>query len=146
MTDALLHVTPWTWLVAAAVLAGLEIVSPGAFMIWLAGAAVVTAGLSAVFAASWEWQVAIFVVLSVAAVMLARWRFGRRQVAGQTDLNRRADRMVGAVVTVLDPIVAGRGRVQVGDSPWPAIGPDMAAGSSARIVQVDGTTLIVEAV
>lgn len=146
MTDLAWSVTPWTWLIAAAVLAGLEVVTPGAFMIWLAGAAVVTAGISAAVAPAWEWQVAIFVALSVAAVLVARRYFARSRSPASPELNRRADRMVGVRVVVLEPIVDGRGRVQVGDSPWPATGPDLPAGATARILRVDGTTLVVEAV
>ena len=36
--------------------------------------------------------------------------------------------------------------VQVGDAPGMATGPDLAAGVQARVVRVEGTTLVVEAV
>lgn len=138
-------VTPWGWLVAAAVLAGLELLTPGAFMIWLAGAAAATAGLAALLAPSWEWQIVHFVLLAVIAVLLGRQWLGHRPVRAAPDgLNRRAERMIGTAVVVVEPIVAGRGRVQVGDSPWPAQGPDMPAGTHARIVRIDGTTLVVD--
>jgi len=143
----LLPLGPWTWLVAAVVLAGIETLLPGASMIWLAAAAGLTALLSWLLHPAWEWQVVHFVLLSVAAVLLGREWLGRRAVpATDAGLNRRADRMIGTLVTVVEPIVAGCGRVQVGDSPWPAIGPDMAAGARARVVSVDGTTLVVERV
>ena len=63
-----LPLSPWTWLAAAAVLAGLEIVSPGAFMIWLAGAAVGSALVAAVFDPAWEAQLMVFVGLSLISV------------------------------------------------------------------------------
>lgn len=138
-------ITPWGWLIAAAALAGLEVLTPGAFMIWLAGAAAATAALAATLTPTWEWQVVHFVLLSVIAVLLGRLWLGHRPVpAIESGLNRRADRMIGACVTVVEPIVAGVGRVQVGDSPWPAAGPDMAAGAQARVVRVEGTTLVVD--
>ena len=139
-------VSPWTWLIAAAVLAGLEIVSPGAFMIWLAGAAVVTAAVAWAFAPPLVAQSAIFVGFAMIAVLIARRWFGQRRLPADTELNQRTTRMVGALVTVLDPLIAGRGRVQVGDSPWSASCPDLPAGATARIVRVDGTTVVVEPV
>lgn len=137
-------VTPWVWLIAAAMLAGLEVITPGASLIWLAGAAALTALLSWLLAPVLVVQVGIFVATGIALVLFARARFARPSVAVHSELNRRADRMVGSLVTVIEPLVAGRGRVQVGDSPWPATGPDLPAGASARIVQVEGTTLVVE--
>jgi membrane protein implicated in regulation of membrane protease activity len=137
--------TPWVWLVAAAVLAGLEIVTPGAFMIWLAGASVVSALVAAVFAPAWETQLMLFVVLAVISVICGRIWVGRRlPVTHEPGLNRRSDRMVGAVVVVVDAVTDGVGRVQVGDSPWPCSGPDMPVGAKARVVRVDGTTLVVD--
>ena len=137
--------TPWHWLIAAAVLAGLEIVAPGAFMIWLAGAALVSAAISAILLPSWETQLMIFVVLAVISVICGRIWLGRRApVAHERGLNRRSDRMVGQVVTVVDAVIGGAGRVQVGDSPWPCTGPDMAVGAKARVVRVEGTTLVVD--
>ena len=138
-------VTPWVWLIAAAVLAGLEVITPGASLIWLAGAATLTALLSWLLAPVLVVQVGIFVATGIALVLFARARFARPSVAVHSELNRRADRMVGSLVTVVDALVAGRGRVQVGDSPWPAVGPDLPVGASARIVRVEGTTLVVAA-
>ena len=138
-------VSPWTWLAAAAVLAGLEIITPGAFMIWLAGAAVASAALAALFAPSWEAQLLLFVALSIGSVLLGRRWLARHPTPSlDPELNQRAARMVGTTATVVEPIVDGTGRVQVGDSPWAAIGPDAAAGARVRIVRVEGTTLVVE--
>jgi len=134
---------PWAWAIAAALLAGLEVLSPGAFMIWLAGAAALTALLAAVVAPPLVVQAVVFVAIGAAAVMIARRWFGTRRGVPEGALNERARRMVGSLVTVVEPIAGGRGRVQVGDSPWLATGPDMAAGTTATIVRVDGTTLVV---
>jgi len=136
--------SPWSWLAAAAVLAGLEILTPGAFMIWLAGAAVVNAAIVAVVAPGWEAQLLLFVALAVNAVLVARMLARRQGTGRDPGLNRRTDRLIGCLVQVVDPIVGGRGRVQVGDSPWMATGPDLAAGASARVIGIEGTTLVVE--
>lgn len=139
--------SPWVWLIAAAALAGLEILSPGAFMIWLAGAAVATALFAVVLPIGWQLQILLFVTLSVGTVLWARKRFGRYpDRANESSLNRRAERLVGTTVTVVEAFANGKGRVQVGDSPWAATGPNLAVGSAVRIVGVDGATLEVEAV
>ena len=137
--------TPWLWLAIAAALAGLELVMPGAFMIWMAGAAVVSAGVAALLAPGWPVQVVLFVGFSVASVLIGRaWLRAHPTVSRAPFLNRRAEKMIGIVVTVVEPLSDGQGRVQVGDSPWPATGPDMGIGTRARVVRVDGTTLGVE--
>lgn len=139
--------TYWGWFIAALVLAGLEIAAPGAFMIWLAGAAAVTGLLTLVLGFGWELQLVAFALFAVAAILAGRAYLRRNPIVSEdAALNRRADRLIGEVVTVVEPISKGRGRVQVADSPWLAIGPDMAAGTRARVVRVDGARLIVEPV
>jgi len=135
----------WAWGIAALVFAGFELAVPGVFLIWLGGAAAITAVIAALFAPEWQWQVVHFVLLAVIFVLLARQLLGARAAALPAPrLNRRAEAMIGTRVTVVEAIADGTGRVQVGDSPWPAAGPDMAAGTVARIVRVEGTTLVVD--
>jgi inner membrane protein len=135
----------WGWLIAALVLAGLEMAAPGAFLIWLAGAAAVTGALTGVFGLGWQAQVPLFAVLAIASILLGRAYIKRHPI--QTDdsgLNRRGARMLGQVYEVVEPIVGGRGKVQVGDSPWLATGPEAPKGVQVRVTAVDGATLRVE--
>lgn len=135
----------WTWAIAALVLAGLEIAAPGAFMIWLAGAALVTALATWAFALPWQAQCVAFAVLAIVAIIVGRRYLRRHPIATEDNgLNRRADRMVGQVVTLIGPIHHGTGRAQVADSPWLATGPDLPKGAQVRIVRVEGATLHVE--
>ena len=59
-------------------------------------------------------------------------------------LNDRGARMVGEVVTVVETIEAGGGRVKIGDSVWSAKGPDTAVGAKVRISALDGGAVVVE--
>jgi inner membrane protein len=137
----------WAWFVAAVVLAGGELALPGIFMIWLAGAAVATGILTWVTGFGWETQLAVFAVLGVVSVYIGRAWFKRNPIQTEdTGLNKRGDRMVGETVTVVEALTGGHGKVQIGDSPWLAKGPDMAVGSKARITRTEGTTVVVEAV
>lgn len=139
--------THWLWFAAALVLAGLEIVVPGAFLIWLAGASAVTAVLTLAFGIGWEVQLVAFAILAVASILTGReWLRRHPTPSSDPDLNRRGDRMIGTIVTVVEPFAHGEGRVQIGDSPWSAAGPDLAAGDRARIVAVAGTRVTVEPV
>jgi inner membrane protein len=144
LTDIL---TTWGWLVAALILAGLEIAMPGAFLIWLAGAAAVTGVLTGVLGLGWQVQLPLFAMLAIASILLGRAYLKRHPIkTDDSGLNRRGDRMVGQVVEVVEPIVGGDGKVQVGDSPWLASGPDAAKGTRVRVLAVEGATLRVEPV
>ena len=137
--------TAWIWLIIAAVLAAVEMFLPGAFMIWLAGAALVTAILTAILSPGWETQFALFAGLSIVAIIAGRAWLRRHPIATQdSGLNRRGDRLIGEVVPVCEPIIDGRGKVMIGDSPWLAEGADAAEGARVRITGVSGSTVRVE--
>ncbi len=137
----------WHWLILAAVLVGAEMLVPGYFLIWIGVAAGLTGILSLALPIGWPLQVIIFVLLSTGAVLLARRYVQKNPVMSEDDkLNRRADRLVGNLVTVVEPIINGQGKVKVADSPWIAKGPDAAIGSQMRIIKVEGSWLVVELV
>ena len=62
------------------------------------------------------------------------------------NLNNRGARLTGEVVTVVEAIADGRGRVKVGDTEWSARGGDAAAGARVRVTGADGAVLLVEGV
>lgn len=64
----------------------------------------------------------------------------------QPNLNRPAVQIVGRVLVVAEPIEGGRGKVKVGDTLWPAEGPDLPAGAEVRVTAAKGTVLQVERV
>ena len=136
----------WYWWVAAAVFLVLEILLPGIFFLWLG----IAAGIVGIFALvipsmTWPYQIALFAVLSVAAVLLARVYIKKRPVeSDQPMLNRRGEQFVGRVVTLSDPIENGRGRATIGDSAWSVEGDDLPAGTKVKIVGVEGIVLKVE--
>jgi inner membrane protein len=119
--------------------------APGVFLIWLGIAALLTGVVDWLFAPSWQVAALIFAALSVVAVLLGRSLYrGGDLHEGSPMLNRRAEALVGRVVTLDAPIVGGEGRVRVDDSSWRATGPDMPAGARMRVSRIDGTTLVVE--
>lgn len=135
----------WWWLGVGALLGILEILLPGIFLIWIAIAAWVTALIVAFIPLTLAWQLVVFVALAFVTVFLGRQYYARNPVeSDDPNLNARASRLIGQVVTVDSAIENGKGRVRVGDGVWNARGPDAPAGASVRIVAAEGTCLTVE--
>lgn len=138
----------WHWWILAAIFAGIEIVAPGAFFIWLAAAAALT-GLSALFIPGMSWQIEalIFAVLAVASIMF--WRNYIKKNNGKEDpasgLNRRGEQMIGRTAVLSEPIQNGRGKAKIDDTMWRVEGSDLPAGTQIRVIGVNGAILRVEA-
>ncbi|MEO8365645.1 MAG: NfeD family protein [Pseudoxanthomonas sp.] len=135
-----------TWAVVALLLFAAEALAPGAFMLWLGIAAVpvfllvlLVPGIPVLL------QVAVFIVLSFVSIQVYRKWF--RKFEPQSDrphLNQRANSLIGHVTRLEQAIVNGYGRVQIADAYWEVQGPDLPAGTSVRVVAVDGMTLKVQ--
>ncbi len=67
-----------------------------------------------------------------------------RDRCDEPKLNARGAKHIDREVVLVQPIEAGRGRVQLTDSWWSVDGPDLPAGSLVRVVGVRGAVLIVE--
>jgi len=135
----------WAWFVAAVLLFMVEAITPGAFMLWLGLAATVVGTASLIIVWSWQAQCIAFVILSAAAFPL--WRRVGRKPPPPTDqpfLNQRGAVLVGRLLTLDKPIVAGAGTVSVDDTIWRVHGPDTPAGGRVRVSGTDGTMLTVE--
>lgn len=144
MTDTLLGflLSPWGWLSVAALSALLEIVTPGAYMIWLAAAALATGLTVAAIPLTPDGQLAAFAIWIVVALVASRPLKARKLLVGdRPGLNRLSDRVAGEIAIVTDAIVDGRGRVRLGDSEWPARGPDAPVGGRVRVEGADGAVL-----
>lgn len=146
MTDLLtLLEDHWGWLVFAALLGIAEVLMPGVFLIWIAIAAAITGLVALALPITLPFQLLLFAALSLLAVWAGRrWYVDNPVPSSDPLLNDRSARLIGQSVTVVDPIIAGEGRVKIGDSVWSATGPDTPAGTRMRVVGVDGTIIRVE--
>ena len=148
MTDIISTVAslgPWAWIIAGAILLALELVMPGAFMMWFGIAATLVGAVSFVVAWSWQWQCVAFAVFALASVPL--WRRFAPQVTPANEapmLNRRTEALVGRIFTLEKPIVDGIGIVRIDDTIWRVHGADRGAGSRVKVTRADGASLIVE--
>ena len=135
----------WNWLILAGLFLVLELLAPGIFLIWFGIAAGIVGALALVFDVAWQWQLMLFAILSLAAVIAARKFFRKDDAQSERPLlNRRAQQHVGKSYLVADAIENGRGKVKIGDTLWRAEGPDAAQGARVKVTGTDGATLMVE--
>jgi len=138
----------WHWWIFAVVLIILEILTPGAFFLWLSVAASIVGVILLIIPdISWELQLILFSLISVSAIALANFWFKRNPIKStKPSLNQREDELIGKVFEVEQAIVNGSGRVKVGESTWKANGPNSKKGTLVRVIRVDGAELFVEPV
>ena len=136
----------WHWLILAVVLVILEVFSPGVFFIWM-GLAAGIVGMILYFIPElgWQYQLLIFALFSVAAILAARAILQRHPIkTDQPNLNRRGEQYVGRVFTLDEPIINGEGKIHVDDSTWKIRGEDCPAGRRVHVAGVDGVVLLVQ--
>lgn len=137
----------WVWIVLGLVLAALEMLVPGVYLIWLAVAAIITGLLTLGLDLGLPSQIVIFFSLSLITVFSAR-RFLRDQPIPSPDplLNQRGHQLEGQSAIVTQAFEGGTGRIKHGDSEWLARGPDMAVGARVTISGSEGAVLLVQPV
>ncbi len=137
------------WLATAAVFGIGEIMAAGSFFLMPFAVGALAAALSTLFGSvlvSWL----VFLVVSVTAFIGMRPLARRLEVNVPSVAGIGANRLVGAEGTVLAPIPAtagDAGMVKVGTEEWRADarpGVAVAAGTKVRILEVQGTRLMVE--
>lgn len=135
----------WIWVLIGLVLAALEMVVPGVYLIWLAVAALVTGALTFVLDPGLPLQIVNFVFISLIVAFSAKRILRDRPIVSSDPLlNNKGGRMVGETGVVTTDFQAGSGRVRLGDSEWLARGVDMNAGERVRVTGNEGAILLVE--
>ncbi len=147
--DAFLsNIDYWYWWILAGILLIIEVSAPSFFFLWLTIAAAITGFvLLAVPDLGWEYQLLIFSSLSIVSISaFRRYQRSRTKLTDQPTLNRRGEQYVGRTFTLTQPIINNNGVIRVDDSTWRINGRDLPAGSSIKVVGVQGVILQVEAV
>lgn len=135
----------WVWVVIGLLLATLEIVVPGVYLIWLAVAALLTGALTFVFDPGLPLQIVNFVFIALIAAFSAKRILRDRPIASADPLmNKRGGRLVGETAVVVQAFEGGTGRIHLGDSDWLAKGVDLAIGERVRVTGHEGAILLVE--
>lgn len=145
MTELILAHPHLFWLSLGGLLLAAEMLGGNGYLLWSGAAAIVTGLLTWLLPLGWEWQGALFAVLTlVAAWLWWRWLSGRikRQPRADRQLNQRGQQLLGQRFTLDAPLVNGRGHIRVGDSSWPVIADsDLSAGCPVEVIAVEGITL-----
>lgn len=131
------------WMVAGLVMAGLEMLVPGVFLLWIGLAALVTGLITELAHLDWPPQLALFVAATAALITLVALRLRRRPVLDS--VNAPAAGLIGQTCHAI-LFKQGEGRVTLGDGTWPARtteGETPAPGQPLRVIGLDGTTLLV---
>ena len=140
--ETIIELGPWVWMILAAMLFVLELISPGIFFMWFGVAAAVTGLIVFRYDLSWQWQLVSFAVLSLITVLLANRYLRQNPLESERPLlNERAVQLVGQSFELLDPIVDGRGSIKTGDTIWRVEGPELPVGARIKVVGADGTLL-----
>ena len=131
----------WIWGAAGAVLVVIEMLAPGYFLIFPALGALAVTGFGFITPLDLPGQIVLFAVVTALLFALC-FRLYRGLTAGGTrSMINSPDRLIGAVATVEEPIIAGQGKIRLGDTVWLARGPDLPPGAAVIVVGVDGTVL-----
>ncbi len=127
------YLGPWSWLLLALLLAGIEVLVPGTFFIWFGAAALIVGLIALVVSLSWQVELVLFVLLSAASVLIGRRFYGRAAKEGDGFANDRLGRQVGRLAVVDRAIEGGSGHIRLDDTVWRADGPDLPVGARVRI-------------
>lgn len=139
-------ISPWYWIIGGALLAGVEILVPGVFLLWIGlGAVVVGLVLWALPELSVGMQLTLFALAMLGSIGLGfviQRKSGPKP--GEPVLNQEMHDYIGRRFEALDDFVAGRGRVRVGDTSYSAScdGP-VSKGEVVVVSAIDHGVLVV---
>jgi len=134
----------WHWIVLGLLLLILEMLAPGAIIMWFGVGALIVGGVIYLLPdLPWEWQIFIFAIISLSSLFL--WKKLRKDSKDDDPqsgtLNQRGKALVGRRVPLKEAIVNGIGRVQIDDTFWRVEGEDLNEGELVIVVSSDGATL-----
>ena len=133
------------WLVAAALLAGGEVLTLGLFLGPLALAAILAA-LVALAGASLGLEIGAFVAGSISSLAIVR-PIARRHMRMPAHVRTGAAALIGQRAVVLERVDADGGMVKIGGEVWSARAYDedhvLEAGKRVEVMKIEGATALV---
>jgi membrane protein implicated in regulation of membrane protease activity len=139
----------WYWWVAATIFLMLAMVLPGPVLFCLALSSTLV-GIVVYFLPGLSPEVKLILLAVFAVATVLAWRRYRQLhplISEDPTLNRPADRHVGRIIVLKQPITNGEGREQICGTYWNIRGDDCEPGSKVKIVgSLNGMVLTVEPV
>lgn len=140
----------WVWIIGGVIVAGLEILLPGAYLLWIGlGAIVVGLVLSVAPELPFAWQAMVFAASMLLCLGVGVWLQNRRRTTEPAStLNRETASMIGQRYMAIAPFIHGRGRIKVQDTSFAAVSEDAIAEGDLVVVTafVDGRAIVVKVV
>jgi membrane protein implicated in regulation of membrane protease activity len=131
------------WILAAVVAGALEITLPGFVMLWFSVGAL-TASLAAALGLGINFQLSLFILVSVALFAASRTLFKKAFMRNATQMKTGVEAMLGQEAVVTEMLVEGHGgTVRINGQLWSArslAGP-VAEGERVIVEQVEGLKL-----
>lgn len=136
---------PALLLIAGVVLIAAEVLS-GAFVLVMLGAAALGAAGAAALHAPPAVDAAVFIVLAVGLIVLARPALKRRMQLG-SELKTNVQALIGSRAVVESTVDAHGGRVRIGGQLWSARAFDetqvLETGQTVTVMEISGATAVV---
>jgi len=141
--------TTWHWLILAVVLLIFEALGTSGFLIGIAAAAFLMAGVVAMdIVQAWQYQLLWFSLMALVLTLLY-WKVfkGFNNRSAEPLLNDRAAQLIGRRVVLEESLIAGQGRIKVGDTLWKASADtQLDAGTTVEIYASEGMMLKIKSV
>lgn len=134
----------WGWMTVAFVFVAVELITLNTFTLWLALAASLISFIKLFVGIPQGWDWLLFAGLSLGVLVLAKRMFAAQPHADHADyLNQRGLEYVGQIFILSEPITNRRGRHLLDGVWWRLEGEDCPAGTTVRVVALDGAVLSV---
>lgn len=140
--------TGWHWLALGIALILLETLGVGGILIGAGGGAITLALVLAFVDLTWQWQLVLFGTFAMVGTGIF-WRFFRVKPVDNatTKLNNRRAQLIGARASLLQPVLNGRGKVQIQDALWTVTCEiDLPQGALVEVTGYDDNALHVKKV
>jgi len=138
--------TWWLWILAALVSGIIEVMSVSFVFLMLAIGAL-AAGIAAACGANLMVQLIVFIVVSVALLVVLRPFLKGRIERSNNYVPSNTDRLIGKSGYVTETVGERHGRIQFSGGEWSARteGPELPVGAEVRVDRIDGATAVVSA-
>ncbi len=137
----------WVWLGVIVVTAVVEFITCDLTSIWFTAGAIIPFILSAVGGIRWEWQLAVFIVVSALLIIFLR-RITRKLLLKNANFKSNVDAYIGKQVRMLTRAdFETTGSVKINDVVWSAVAFEnqtIEADTIVEIVEVCGNKLVVK--
>lgn len=138
--------TWWLWILAALVSGIIEVMIVSFVFLMLAIGAL-AAGIAAACGANLMVQLIVFIVVSVALLVVLRPFLKGRIERSNNYVPSNTDRLIGKSGYVTETVGERHGRIQFSGGEWSARteGPELPVGAEVRVDRIDGATAVVSA-